>query len=83
MFKNIANFFYQILNLNLGMLKINRWSDPRADGAKRRARVLIPPGYLHPGKLSISRAQISRASLTNGVEWVVILTDLKNMADCL
>jgi hypothetical protein len=25
--------------------------NPRADGAKRRARVLIPPGYLHPGKL--------------------------------
>jgi hypothetical protein len=25
-------------------------SYPRADGAKRRARVLIPPGYLHPGK---------------------------------
>jgi hypothetical protein len=24
--------------------------DPRADGAKRRARVLTPPGYLHPGK---------------------------------
>jgi hypothetical protein len=23
---------------------------PRADGAKRRARVLIAPGYLHPGK---------------------------------
>jgi hypothetical protein len=23
--------------------------NPRADGAKRRARVLIPPGYLHPG----------------------------------
>jgi hypothetical protein len=23
---------------------------PRADGAKRRARVLIPPGYLHKGK---------------------------------
>ena len=23
---------------------------PRADGAKRRARVLIPPGYLHLGK---------------------------------
>jgi hypothetical protein len=23
---------------------------PRADGAKRRARVLIPLGYLHPGK---------------------------------
>jgi hypothetical protein len=24
--------------------------NPRADGAKCRARVLIPPGYLHPGK---------------------------------
>ena len=23
---------------------------PRADDAKRRARVLIPPSYLHPGK---------------------------------
>jgi hypothetical protein len=27
--------------------------------------------------------QILRVSVTNGVEWVVILTDLKNMADCL
>jgi hypothetical protein len=26
--------------------------------------------------------QISRAWVTNDVEWVVILTDLKNMADC-
>jgi hypothetical protein len=87
MFKNIATFFYQILNLNLGMLKINSWSDPRADGAKRRARVLIPPGLFTPGEttaLAKSKVhQISRASLTNGVEWVVILTDLKNMADCL
>jgi hypothetical protein len=24
--------------------------NPRADGAKRRARVLFPHGYLHPGK---------------------------------
>ena len=24
--------------------------NPRADGAKCRARVLIPPGYLHTGK---------------------------------
>ena len=24
--------------------------NPRADGAKRRERVLIPPGYLHPWK---------------------------------
>ena len=23
---------------------------PRANGAKRRARVLIPSGFLHPGK---------------------------------
>ena len=28
----------------------NLIGNPRADGAKRRARVLIPPGYLHPGK---------------------------------
>ena len=27
--------------------------------------------------------QISRASVTNGVELVVIFTDLKNMADCV
>ena len=26
--------------------------------------------------------QLSRAWVTNGVGWVVILTDLKNMADC-
>jgi hypothetical protein len=25
-------------------------NNPRADGAKRRARILIPPGYLHQGK---------------------------------
>ena len=31
-------------------LLLNRFIYPRADGAKRRARVLIPPGYLHPGK---------------------------------
>jgi hypothetical protein len=29
---------------------LQRFDFPRADGAKRRARVLIPPGYLHPGK---------------------------------
>jgi hypothetical protein len=28
----------------------NYVNNPRADGAKRRARVLIPPGYLHSGK---------------------------------
>ena len=27
---------------------------PRADGARRRARVLIPPGYLPRGNESIS-----------------------------
>jgi hypothetical protein len=29
---------------------IVKYGSPRADGAKRRARLLIPPGYLHPGK---------------------------------
>jgi hypothetical protein len=34
------------------LLLYDRYTEfyPRADGAKRRARVLIPPGYLHPGK---------------------------------
>jgi hypothetical protein len=31
-------------------LLINILFNPQADGAKRRARVQIPPGYLHPGK---------------------------------
>jgi hypothetical protein len=34
---------------------LNLTCNPRADGAKRRARVLIPPGYLHPGKRIISQ----------------------------
>ena len=50
-------------NSNINSLHLNRrglhlthegsallQANPRADGAKRRARVLIPPGYLHPGK---------------------------------
>jgi hypothetical protein len=60
--------------------------NPRADGAKRRARVLILPGYLHPGEtkaLAKSKVhQLSRAWPTNDdLERVVILIDLKNMAD--
>jgi hypothetical protein len=59
---------------------------PRADGAKRRARVLIPPRLFTPGEtkaLAESKVhQLSRAWVTNGVGWVVILTDLKNIADC-
>ena len=31
-------------------IKLLIFVNPRADGAKRRARVQIPPGYLHPGK---------------------------------
>jgi hypothetical protein len=43
-------------------------NNPRADGAKRRARVLIPRGYLHPVKLALAKFkvhQLSRASVTN------------------
>jgi hypothetical protein len=36
--------------LDEGNLEDKSVPHPRADGAKRRARVLIPPGYLHPGK---------------------------------
>jgi hypothetical protein len=34
------------------ILTVGNWKyiNPRADGAKRRAKVLIPAGYLHPGK---------------------------------
>jgi hypothetical protein len=61
---------------------------PRADGAKRRARVLInSPRLFTPGEtkaLAESKVhQWARASVTNDVEWVVILTDLKNMTDCV
>ena len=43
--------FYKFLTDNLGLQTLgNLIYYPRADGAKRRARVLIPPGYLHPGK---------------------------------
>jgi hypothetical protein len=35
---------------NKDLSQDNNLFNPRADGAKRRARVLIPPGYLHPGK---------------------------------
>jgi hypothetical protein len=66
--------------------------NPRADSTKRRARVLIPPGYLHPGKRKHYRSlkfinDRGRGSPTVleccgcVVIWV-ILTDLKNMADC-
>ena len=56
-----------------------------------RARVLIPPGYLHPGKQKHSRNlkfvnDHERGSPTMFrwvvISMVVILTDLKNMADC-
>ena len=30
--------------------EVSHYIYPRANGAKRRARVLIPHGYLHPGK---------------------------------
>jgi hypothetical protein len=41
---------FGIMNGDSKVLNINVLNFPRADGAKRRARVLIPPGYLHPGK---------------------------------
>ena len=44
---NISHFERVDLTLDSGNLEL---ICPRADGAKRRARVLIPPGYLHPGK---------------------------------
>jgi hypothetical protein len=42
---------YQSSNKEMFAISLSSFSRyHRADGAKRRARVLIPPGYLHPGK---------------------------------
>jgi hypothetical protein len=45
-----------------------------------------PPQLFTPGETkAIAKSKVhhlSRAWVTNGVGWVVILTDLKNMADC-
>jgi hypothetical protein len=48
MFKNIANFFYQILNLYLGMLKINRWSDKIYKLKFLRSKVFILRNCMEP-----------------------------------
>jgi hypothetical protein len=42
-------FMLIYINFNFDFLGLDKVYT-RADGAKRRARVLIPPGYLHPGK---------------------------------
>ena len=43
-------FFQRACTHGLNRFKIYPSTNPRANGAKRRARVLIPHGYLHPGK---------------------------------
>ena len=43
--------FFTCRSINIhAWLNLIEYFNPRAGGAKRRARVLIPPGYLHPGK---------------------------------
>jgi hypothetical protein len=78
----ISYFFYKLLLVDFSVMFY-----PRADGAKRRARVLIPPRLFTPGETkALAKSKVhqwARASVTNDVEWVVILTDLKNMADCV
>ena len=66
--------------------KASNFNNPRANGAKRRARVLIPHGYLDPGKGKHSEvwssSNIAGAWFKGGGEWEwVVITDLKNMAD--
>jgi hypothetical protein len=39
----------KLINI-VDLYSLQPYTYPRADGAKRRARVLIPPGYLHQGK---------------------------------
>jgi hypothetical protein len=45
--QNVLNYKAHIIPL---VSAFSLYYYPRSDGAKRRARVLIPPGYLHPGK---------------------------------
>jgi hypothetical protein len=53
---HVINNFYLVERVFGGNLERNTKRDKREkevlspDGAKRGARVLIPPGYLHPGK---------------------------------
>ena len=57
-FHSLSNNEFNLINHEsykprLNQLKFHPFqknNDPRADGAKRPARVRIPPGYLHPGK---------------------------------
>ena len=42
--------YHQNIKLLLDSLPGPKLDHPGADGAKRRAMVLIPPGYLHPGE---------------------------------
>ena len=58
--------------------------NPPADGAKRRARVLIPPRLFTPGETkALAESKVHQISRGVGDQpWVVILTDLKYMADC-
>jgi hypothetical protein len=62
---------------------------PWANGAERRswrkpgARVLIPHCYLHQGKRKHQRSlKFTMIAGVGDQRWVVILTDLKNVADC-
>ena len=49
---------------------------PRADRAKRRARVLIPPGYLHPG-LHIRKRSSSVPWVTADIKKLIFERDKK------
>jgi hypothetical protein len=62
------------------------YNNPRADGAKRRARVLIPPRLFIPGETkALAKCKVHQWPRA----WVTVsgsvgghLTDLKNMAVC-
>jgi hypothetical protein len=49
----------------------------------RSAILGVSPGPRETKALAKSKVHQWSRALTNDVEWVVILTDLKNMADCL
>ena len=82
-----ANYRWRDLGTRLMMCStINDVLDRRRFRNLRRRECTNSPRLFTPGgtkALAKSKVyQLSRAWMTNDVGWVVILTDLKNMADC-
>ena len=67
----VGSLLSRSLHIHIQIFSFVNNNSPRADGAKRRARVLIPPRLFTPGEtkaLAKSKVhQLSRAWVTNDV----------------